>query len=172
MTTPQREALLPCRPAKTGSKPRHGHAKHSGESPTYKTLQAMLGRCRYSNRQNSNRYKNRGISVCARWNVFELFLQDMGERPAGTSIDRIDTSRGYEPGNCRWSTPTEQSRNRRNAKLTFETAVLVAMERLDGIPAKEIAAKYGCSESLPREIASGRTWKDALAEAKNRRGEK
>jgi hypothetical protein len=59
-----------------------------------------------------------------------------------------------------------QARNRRNVKLTFETATEVAMAMLAGCSAKDIAQTYGISESLPREILAGRTWKDALALAK------
>lgn len=59
--------------------------------------------------------------MCDRWTDFRLFLEDMGERPEGTSIDRVDGTRGYYPGNCRWATPAEQAANRENPWNTGPT---------------------------------------------------
>lgn len=145
----------------------HGHARHGQESPTWVSWQSMLARCRYAHRDPTAKHVGRGITVCARWMKFENFLEDMGERPEGTTLDRFPDNDGdYEPGNCRWATPTEQARNTRRTKLTFESAVNVAVARLRGDSAKSIAERFGISESLPREIAAGRCWSDALAKAK------
>jgi hypothetical protein len=144
---------------------RHGHARHGAESPTWVSWQSMLARCRYMERDIEQKYAGRGIRVCERWERFEAFLADMGERPAGMTLDRIDNDRDYEPDNCRWATPIEQARNRRNARLDYGSAVEVALARLGGERCSSIAKRFQISESLPREIVKGRTWKDASAEA-------
>ncbi len=81
-------------------------------TPAYKSWQSMLARVR--GRIHPQYYADKGIGVVSEWLSFAGFYAAMGERPAGTSLDRIDNSRGYEPGNCRWATQTEQVRNRSN----------------------------------------------------------
>ncbi len=92
----------------------HGHKRGGKISKTYNAWAAMRDRC--TNPRNSRwaDYGGRGITVCSEWLTFDNFLRDMGEAPAGTSLDRIDNERGYEPGNCRWATPDRQARNRRD----------------------------------------------------------
>jgi hypothetical protein len=74
----------------------------------------MRRRCLDPNEPAFQKYGAAGITVCDRWESFDNFFQDMGERPEGTSLDRIDNYGNYEAGNCRWATPTVQNRNKNN----------------------------------------------------------
>lgn len=86
-------------------------------SKTYKTWRGILNRCKSTDVVKRKYYLDKGISVCERWLKFEFFLEDMGERVDGLTIDRIDNSKGYNKENCRWATTAEQAQNRTSNNL-------------------------------------------------------
>jgi hypothetical protein len=89
----------------------HGHSSGGKLSRTYVSWHNMKQRCRDPGDTSYHRYGGRGITFCERWLDFNNFLHDMGERPLGRTLDRIDVDGNYEPGNCKWSTPKEQQRH-------------------------------------------------------------
>lgn len=84
-------------------------------TPTYRSWRAMLNRCTNPNFIGYAQYGGRGITVCDRWREFAAFLADMGERPEGMTLDRIDVDGPYRPDNCRWATISQQNANKRRA---------------------------------------------------------
>jgi hypothetical protein len=104
----------------------HGLSK----TKTYQAWADMKTRCYNSKRAQFAFYGGRGISVCDSWkNSFENFLSDMGEKPHGHSLDRIDNNKEYSPSNCRWATQSTQCRNRRtNRTITHNGETLTFTE--------------------------------------------
>lgn len=96
---------------------KHGHGRADNHTPTYSTWSAMRARCSNPRNRAWKYYGGRGIKVCERWDTFENFLADMGEKPPGLTIDRRDNNQNYEPGNCRWATQKEQGRNSRHNRV-------------------------------------------------------
>jgi len=96
---------------RTNGWPSRTHGK--SRTPIHRTWRAMLNRCYNQNVPEYRYYGGRGISVCERWHKFENFYADVGDRPNGLSIDRINNDGNYEPGNVRWATRLQQARNRR-----------------------------------------------------------
>ena len=93
---------------------RHGCNTTTYRSPEYSSWNSMKQRCLNPNSKDYANYGGRGISVCDSWqDSFQQFFEDMGIRPEGTTLDRMDNDGNYEPGNCRWATAKEQNSNRR-----------------------------------------------------------
>lgn len=136
---------------------RHGHsggAVMGKRSGTYSSWAQMRSRCNDPHANGYQNYGGRGIRVCERWDRFENFLLDMGERPHGCSIDRIDTNGNYEPSNCRWATREEQHANTRRSRF-----IAVGDERLT---IKQWSVKTGLSyQCIRRRLVRG--WSDERA---------
>lgn len=115
--------------------------------PEYAALMGAIQRCTNPNSRAWDSYGGRGIKVCDRWqgpDGFDNFYADMGPRPEGHSIDRIDNDGDYEPGNCRWATTKRQNRNtRRNVQVTIdgETMCLTAWCERYGVPRRRVAGR-------------------------------
>ncbi len=140
---------------------RHLHSRKGSWSRTYYSWAAMVQRCVNPARNNWQNYGGRGITVCDRWLVFANFLADMGERPAGTSIEREDTDKGYAPGNCTWASCTAQNRNRRNSKLCVADVERIRDLRANKVSWARIGAHFGVSKTLIYHIEIGKTWRMA-----------
>lgn len=113
--------------------------KHGMEGTSiYNLWVAMRHRCQNPKFAGYSNYGGRGIKVCDRWQVFAAFYADMGDKPAGKTLDRKDVNGNYEPTNCRWATATEQAHNKRNTIM------------VGGRPLAEIAREIGMS---PRKLA-------------------
>ena len=101
----------------TLKKTKHGHAKRGRPTQTYWAWQGMQRRCKGYSPVHKRRYTERGIIVCDRWKKFENFLADMGEKPTGFTLDRINNDGNYEPSNCRWADWVTQRNNRADSKM-------------------------------------------------------
>lgn len=117
---------------------------------TYRSWEAMKARCTNKNSNSYAGYGAKGVKVSPEWLAsFETFLLDMGERPDGTSIDRIDNTAGYNAENCKWSTPKEQANNRSTNRYHEYNGKLMALTQIAnilGITASALARRL---ETLP-----------------------
>lgn len=130
-----------------------GAAEYAGKQKTdeYLTLRRMMARCHNPNNPGYKHYGARGIAVCDRWRnghgiltAYECFLADMGRRPRGTSIDRIDNDKGYSPDNCRWATPKQQRENSRRVRWVLLNGNMV--------PLKTWAQAHGVDYSIVHKM--------------------
>ena len=126
---------------------------------TYSSWQSMRDRCENPSSNDFPRYGGRGIKISQAWNCFEQFLRDMGERPKGKTLDRIDVNGDYTPSNCRWATPKQQARNRANNRMVLhEGTTLPLSEWADrmGVPSALVLARlnrgWTASDALNRPV--------------------
>lgn len=121
----------------------------------------MRNRCLNPANRKFPLYGARGITICDRWDDYVLFLADMGERPAGCSIERVNNDGNYEPGNCVWAKPTQQARNRRCVKLSLEKAEEIRLRAAAGERGSALAVEYGVTHTQIIHVVAGRQWKQA-----------
>ena len=136
---------------------RHGMT----DTPTWKSWKSMHDRCYLKSHKSYNDYGGRGIFPCDEWAVFENFLKDMGERPAGTTLGRIDNGLGYSAENCRWETIKQQMRNRRSSHF------------LDAFGERKTISEWGEifgieHDVISRRLAKGWPVQDAIARPKKK----
>jgi hypothetical protein len=128
----------------------HGQTLSKKPTKTYSSWCGMLSRCTNPTNPKYKDYGGRGITVCDRWKSFEKFLADMGDRPEGMTIDRIDNGGNYTKANCQWATDEQQANNKRNNPI-----VLFAGEKMT-IP--QLARKTGRSYKRLKERISQQGW--------------
>lgn len=130
-------------------------------TPLYHVWGGMIGRCTNPNNDDYPRYGGRGITVCDLWRDFESFFSDMGEPPTRAhTLDRIDNSQGYKPGNCQWATRKEQNRNRRdNRYITWQNETKTLAEWGDAPSLKTLNIT---SSHIAKRLRSGWSLEKAM----------
>lgn len=133
-----------CHRRESSRERRTTHGKSGGKDATYNIWAGMIKRCSNPNAHGYSRYGGRGIKVCERWQEFAAFLEDMGTKPKGYSIERLDIDKGYEPDNCTWIPKGEQSRNKstsRRITANGQTMLLVDWAAQTGIHEATISSR-------------------------------
>ena len=145
--------------------------KHGmSHTSTYRIWKGMIQRCHNNKAPGYSNYGDRGILVCDRWKKFENFFADMGERPEGMSIERIDNDGNYEPSNCKWVTKKEQERNKRNNRLiTYQgaTKTLAEWAELSGVNYNTLQKRLKTGCSLVKVFFRGKFKRGELYDARN-----
>lgn len=142
------------------------HTTHKRScTKTYYVWNGMIQRCTNIKSKMYKYYGQRGIKVCARWLDFSNFLEDMGEKPSGLSIDRINNDKGYSRTNCRWISAKKQNENKRTKngynlyKLTLEQVKKIREAYKEGFSLNAIAKKFKVTHTTISNIINKKTWK-------------
>jgi hypothetical protein len=134
----------------------HGLERH----PIYGSWHNMIDRCYNPKNKSYANYGGRGITVCDSWRESPRnFLEDMGDKPEGTSIDRIDSNGNYTKENCRWATDSEQQRNRRDTVLNEELVEEIRIMHAGGFSGPEIAEFLGINRVTIYQVIKGNNWR-------------
>jgi hypothetical protein len=136
-------------------KPIHGHCRRKKTSKTYFSWASMIQRCTNKNNPKYPIYGGRGITVCEQWkNDFAIFLKDMGVRPNGMTLERINVNGNYEPSNCIWDTPKAQANNKRcNRILEFDGKKMTVSQWSDFIGISHVSLRMRLHRKWPLEKA-------------------
>lgn len=138
---------------------KHGFLVKGKSRGVYAVWAAMLQRCLNPKHKHYASYGGRGIRVCVRWFGFKNFLKDMGERPPKTSLERKDNNQGYSPGNCKWATQKEQTRNtRQNHLLTLNGQTKCIADWAEHFKIRESLLRSRISDGLSLEQALNRPY--------------
>ena len=134
---------------------KHGYSS----TKTYAIWTGMRDRCLNKNDPSYKNYGGRGVSICKEWNSFPNFLADMGHKPKGMTIDRINSDGNYEPSNCRWATPLEQANNRRTVIFLEYKGIrqsLADWARQLGIPRTTLYMRYLSNKSVAQILGKAK----------------
>ena len=159
-TNPTQSCGCVCAAVNSAKATTHGHHRNKTPTREYRTWKSMIARTTNANIPGADRYILRGITVCDRWLKFENFLDDMGPRPRGMSLDRIDNDLGYFADNCRWATARDQANNRSNThRVLFRGEFRTIRQIADqsGLPLAAIRSRIHKGIEPEQAIAMGVT---------------
>jgi hypothetical protein len=137
----------------------HGQARRGQRTPLHRLWLAIRNRCNNPKTPDFKYYGGRGIRVCARWDRFVDFVEDVGPHPgSGWTLDRKDNDGDYEPGNVRWATRLTQARNRNYCKLNEDDAEKIRKLYSEGIVQTELAIMFSVHQTHISAIIRRKLW--------------